>query len=76
MGEVLGKSFRKLLHLRRMSVCRSLILNKKEYGQDFSPGVLGTASSSAAGTSGDCSCLFPPSQETKAKDARNVAEKR
>lgn len=35
MGNVPGKSFRKLLHLRRMSVCRSLILNKKENSQNF-----------------------------------------
>ena len=35
MGNVPGEGLRKLLHLRRMSVCRGLVLNKKENGQNF-----------------------------------------
>lgn len=51
IGNIPGQGGSQLFHLRRVGVCRSLILNKQQNGQNFSPGVLGTACSLGTETS-------------------------
>lgn len=74
MGNVLGKGHGQLLHLRRMGVCRSLVLNKKENGQDFFSRRFGNGLFAGGRGIRGLILFLPPSQETRANAAKTAVK--